>query len=227
MTQLHEGHRERLLKRFEAAGVASMHDYEIVELLLTFVIPRRDTKPIAKKLMARYGSVHALLGAPPGELVETEGIGRRAALFLGLVRAVSSYCLREKCAGRPALTRQGEVQDFLRFHLGQRRDEYVAALYLDSSNRCIDTEIVAEGTVNQCAIYPRAIVERALRCGAAALILAHNHPGGALSASKADWSITERIFQVGRLLDMPLLDHIIISGDSVISLRDFPRWPGK
>jgi DNA repair protein RadC len=123
------------------------------------------------------------------------------------------------------MTHRQDVEEYLRFYFGQRRDEYVAALYLDSSNHILQTTIIAEGTVNQCAIYPRNIIAQALRCGAASIILTHNHPSGGLTPSEADWLITERMFTIGKMLEIPLLDHIIISHCRVSSLRDLPRWP--
>ncbi len=227
MAELFEGHRKRLLKRFETQGVQGFHDYEIIEILLTYVIHRKDTKPIAKELLKRYRTIGALLNAPQAQLMEVPGVGRRAAQLLSLVREVATYCLKEKYVRQSVITRRGDVEEYLRFHFGMKRDEYVAALYLDSGNHCIATEIIAEGTVNQCAIYPRMVIKRGLALGAAGVILAHNHPGGAAGPSRADWQITERMFKIGKLLDMPLLDHIIISHDTVISLRDFPQWPSK
>ncbi|MBD3390852.1 MAG: DNA repair protein RadC [Chitinivibrionales bacterium] len=222
-----EGHRQRLLKRFESGGLDGLHDYEIIELFLTHVIPRRDTKPVAKELLKRYRSVSGVLNAAPSELTTVAGIGGRAALFLTLVREIASYCLREKYSRQSVLTKRSDVEEYLRFSIGMKSDEYVAALYLDSGNHCVATEIVAEGTVNQCAIYPRLVVQRGLAHGAAGIILAHNHPGGAPGPSAADWRITERLSTVGKLLDMPLIDHIIICGDTTISLRDLPKWPAK
>ena len=227
MAQLHEGHRKRLLERFENQGLAGLHDYEIIELLLTFAIPRKDTKPIAKKLLDRYKTISALLNAPAAELAQIPGIGGRAVLFMALVREISSYCLREKFARQSIVQQRSDVEQYLRFHFGMRRDEYVAALYLDTGNRCIATEIVAEGTVNQCAIYPRTIIHRGFTHGAAGIVLVHNHPGGRTEPSRADWQLTERVFAAAKLLDIPLIDHLIITHDAIISLRDFARWPGK
>jgi len=221
-----EGHRGRLLERFEKNGVTGLHDYEIVELLLSFVILRRDVKPIAKQLLGRYRTIGAALNAPASELMKIDGIGKRAAQLLAFFRDAAAYCLREKFENQSVIAKRSDVEAYLRFQFGMKRDEYVAVLYLDTGNRCIGTEVVAEGTVNQCAVYPRSIVERGLSRGAAAMILAHNHPGGAAAASKADWNITSRLHAIGKQLDMPLLDHLIISGDTVVSLRDFPQWPG-
>jgi DNA repair protein RadC len=219
------GHRSRLLHRYTQTGLSSLLPHEILEFFLTYSIPRRDTKSIAHKLLNRYKTISATINAPVEELMSIEGIGLRSAVLFPLIRDIIAYCLRERFEKQEAISHRQDVEEYLRFFFGQRRDEYVATLFLDNSNHVLQTDIVAEGTVNQCAVYPRSIIERALRYGAASVILAHNHPGGGLNPSEADWLITERLFTVGKLLEIPLLDHIIISKDKVISLREFPRWP--
>jgi len=221
----HHGHRERLLSRFEKAGLASLADYEIVELLLSCVIPRKDTKPLAKALLARFKTVSGVLHASAPELAEVKGIGRRSSLLLALMRELMAYCMKEKYEKRPLAHHRRDVEEYLRFAFGRRGDEYVAALYLDGGHNIIATEIVSEGTVNQCAVYPRQIVEKAVQCKAASIILAHNHPGGAAGPSEADWNITERLFKIGKLMEIPLLDHVIVTRDAAVSLCEMPRWP--
>ncbi|MFP4415811.1 MAG: RadC family protein [Chitinispirillaceae bacterium] len=220
-----QGHRARLLERFSASGIGALADYEIIELILTFAIPRRDTKPLAKLLVRRFRSVSGVLNADLKQLEQIEGVGRRTASLLLLFRQVMSYCLKEQLQDRPVIHHRKDVDDYLRFNLGFRRDEYVAALFLDNGNRVISTEVVTEGTVNQCAVYPRVIIEKALGYKASAFIIAHNHPGGSTEPSDADWQITERLHQLGKLMDLPLLDHIISVQERVVSLREMPRWP--
>jgi DNA repair protein RadC len=224
---LQEGHRARLLSRFEKGGIDAFHSHEILELLLTYTIPRRDTKPLAHKLIAHFKSINAVINASPDELLKVDGIGKRSALFFPLIREVLALCLKERYDKKETISHRRDVEEYLRFHFGHRRDEFVAALFLDNGNHAIETEIIAEGTVNQCALYPRIIIEKALRYGATSIILAHNHPGGSLTPSEADWLITERIHSAGKLLEIPLLDHIIISSEKVVSLREMPRWPQR
>lgn len=219
------GHRMRLLERFISSGITAFHPHEILELLLTYAIPRQDTKTLAKALITRFRSIGGVINASPEELIEVKGITRRTAFLFPLLKDIMGICLRERYEKQEIISHRRDVEEYLRFYFGQRRDEYVASLFLDNANHIIKTEIVSEGTVNQCAVYPRAIVEKALGCGAASVILAHNHPGGGLNPSEADWLLTERIFQIGKLLELPLLDHIIISSNKVVSLRDLPRWP--
>lgn len=221
----HTGHRARLLERYILNGITALHQHEILELLLTFVIPRRDTKPIAKALLAKYRTISAIVHAPVDDLKNIDGIGGRSASLFLLIKDLIAYCLKEKYEHQSVISHRKDVEEYLRFYFGQRRDEYVASLFLDNANHILQTEIISEGTVNQCAVYPRSIIDRALRCGAASMILAHNHPGGSLNPSEADWIITERLHAVGKLLDIPLLDHIIISKQKVVSLRELPRWP--
>jgi DNA repair protein RadC len=225
-SQQNAGHRQRLRDRFAATGVAGLADYEILELLLSYAIPRRDTKPLAKELIKRFKSVSAVLHAEPIALAEIDGIGENAATFLRLVRETGAYTLSEKIEGRSAISHRRDVEAYLRQSFGRRSDEFIAALYLDNANHILCAEEVAKGTVNQCVLYPRDVVERAIRHKASSLILAHNHPGGTAEPSEADWQITRRIIDIGKLLDIPLLDHIIVCQDRVVSLREMWRWGG-
>jgi DNA repair protein RadC len=221
------GHRERLRERFLENGMTALHLHEIVELLLTYVIPRRNTKPLAHELVRRYKSLNALLNAPADDLLKIEGMGERSAAFFSFIREISAYCLKEKYERKPIVSHRRDAEEYLRFHFGLRRDEYVAVLFLGNRNQVIETDIIAEGTVNQCAVYPRVIMERALRSHASSIIIAHNHPGGGLKPSEADWVLTERLFAICALLEIPLLDHLVISQEEVVSLKDLPRWPGN
>jgi DNA repair protein RadC len=221
------GHRQRLKERFLKTGIESLQDYEVLELLLTFTIPRKDTKPIAKELIRQFKTVNGVLNADPVLLNEIEGIGKQTAAFFAIIREAGTWCLKERIEKVSAITQRNDVDTYLRFHFGHKKDEFIAALFLDNGNHVLGTDIIAQGTVNQCALYPRAILEKALKFKAGSIILAHNHPGGSVNPSEADWQITERLFEIGRLLDIPLMDHIIISLDRVISLREMSRWPRK
>jgi DNA repair protein RadC len=221
-----EGHRSRLMSRYEESGIGSLADYEIVELILAHIIPRKDTKAIAKDLLKRYGSIGALLNAEKTELSKVNGVGRRAGLLFQLFRDVAVYCLREKYEKRPIVLHRKDVEEYLRLNLGFKGEEYIAVLFLDNGNNIIGTEVVCEGTVNQCAVYPREIIEHALRRKAASIIVAHNHPGGGANPSEADWLITERLAAICGLLEIPLLDHVIVLREKTVSLKEFARWPG-
>ncbi len=219
------GHRGRLLEKYAERGILAFSDYEVLEFLLTFALPRIDTKPIAKDLLKKYGTVSAVINAPIHELCEVKGVGRRSAVLLNLVKDITAYCLKERIVEKPIIVRRGDVEDYLRSKLSERRDECVIALYLDNGNRVLGDEVIADGTVNRCVIFPRKVMEGAMKHSAASFILVHNHPGGTAAASEEDWKTTERLHSAGMQIDIPMLDHIIVSKDKTVSLREFKRWP--
>lgn len=220
-----KGHRQRLLERYRRAGLKGLNDYEIVEMLLNLIIPRRDTKPQAKKLMAQYKNLSSILSAPERELIETGDLTERGVTVLKFIRDISSYCLQEGFHKKEYINSQKDVDEYLRFHFSHLRSEYAVAIFLDNQNRVIKNEIIAEGTVDHCTVYPRKIFDIAFQCEAAALLLAHNHPGGSHKVSPADWEITKRIYNAGKLLNIDLVDHIIVTDSKLVSLRGEPGWP--
>jgi DNA repair protein RadC len=220
------GHHLRLRERYLAHGIDALHPVEVIELLLTYTIHRRDTKVIARKLIDRFKSLNGVCNAPVEELRNIRGIGHKSAALLVLVRDLLAYCLRERYEHHTIITHRSDVESYLRINFGYRNDEYVAAFFLDTANRLKQTDIIAEGTVNQCALFPRTVIEKALRCSAASMIIAHNHPGGTPMPSEQDWQLTERLFSAGKLLDISLVDHIIICAQKTVSLRELSRWPG-
>jgi DNA repair protein RadC len=224
-TTANNGHRSRLLERYLKNGIESLHPHEVLELLLTFTISRRDTKTIAKQLLKRFSTISGVCNAPIDELQRVDGIGSKSTGLLRLIRDVFDICLKERFTRRDILSHRNDVEAYLRMTMGYRSDEYVEALFLDAGNHVITSETIAEGTVNQCAIYPRDIIEKALQYKAASFIIAHNHPGGTAAPSEGDWKVTERLFTAGKVLELPLLDHVIICSDRVVSLREMSRWP--
>jgi DNA repair protein RadC len=220
-----KGHRLRLLERYLKNGIDAFHPHEILELLLTFSIQQKDTKAPAKELLRRYKTISAVCNAPVDDLQKIKDIGSRSAALLSLMRDVLAYCLKERYERSDIIAHRNDVESYLRLFFGYRCDEFVAALYLDAANHVVQTEVIAEGTVNQCVLFPRTVIEKALRYRAASMIIAHNHPGGTPVPSEQDWQITERLFSAGKLLDIPLFDHILICSEKVVSLRDLPRWP--
>ena len=225
MNNIVNGHRARLLNRYDNGGIKSLHDYEILELVLTFVIARRDTKPIARNLLKKYQNISSILSADKKGLLAVDGIGEKSALFLTLFHEVAGFALREKFTKEKILSCRQDVEEYLRFHFGMRSDEYLAVVYLDNSNRVIATEELSKGTINRCAVYPRELFSAAINRGAAGIIIAHNHPGGSVTPSVSDWTLTTEILNAGKILDVNLLDHIIITGKKTVSLRELPSWP--
>jgi len=218
------GHRARLLNRYIKSGVSSLSDYELLELILTFALPRKDTKPLAKSLIAKYGTVSAAINAPLDELSGISGLGKRSAALFTLIKDTISLCLNENFEKKPVIVHRGDMEKYLRFHYGHRREEFVVAIFLDGGNHVISAEVIAEGTVSRCVIFPRKVMDLALKCNASAFILAHNHPAGTAYPSSEDWQTTERLMEAGKCMDIPLMDHIIVSKDRVVSMRDYERW---
>jgi DNA repair protein RadC len=224
-TAAHEGHRKRLRERFEHKGLAALHPHEIIELILTYTIPRCNTNDIAHALWERYKSLSALLNASPKDIQRVSGIGERSVSLFRLVGEVMGYCLKERYNRQSIISHRHDVEEYLRFSFAYCRNEYLAVLYLGNRNQVLETAIIAEGTVNQCTVHPRAIIEKALHYAATSLIIAHNHPGGGQAPSEADWVLTERLFEICRLMEIPLHDHLIISAEGVTSLKEAARWP--
>jgi len=222
-----KGHRERLLNRFNKSGLNGLHEYEIVELLCMLLIPRRDVKPLAKKLCADFGSINELINAEQSKLISYAGLTERNTVYLSFLKELMAYCLKERFSEETFITSRADVESYLKFHLGHRKDEYLAVLFLDTANRILSFDIMAEGTVNQCVVYPRAICEKALEKKASALILIHNHPAQTPQASKPDWLITEKVRKACSVLEIQLVDHLIVTREKTISLRDDPLWPSR
>jgi DNA repair protein RadC len=221
----YHGHRQRLLDRYLSGGASAFHEYELIELLLTYAIPHKDTKPIARALLAHFGSIGALLHADIHAIAEAAELTPRSAALFSLLRDICAKVLKQRIVKGHVITNRNEVAEYLRFYFADRTDEYASVLFLDSAHRIIGVEVTAEGTVNQCAVYVRSVLEHALKRKAAAIILAHNHPAKTPRASASDWDITERLLRAGKAMDIPLLDHIIIAGPQIVSLRDDAKWP--
>jgi len=221
----HQGHHHRLRKKFLTNGITALHDYEIIELLLSYILPRKDTKPLAKELLGTYKTVTNLLNQQTQTLVAESGLTDRTALYFSVLRELITYCLKEKCLQQPVVNNREAVEEYLIFTFGHRKDEYIAGIFLDNQNHIIHSEILAEGTVNQCVLHKRLVFEKAFTYGASALILAHNHPGGGMEPSESDWRLTKEILEIGKKLNVNLLDHLITTKTKTVSLRNSPRWP--
>jgi len=202
------GHRSRLADRFRDGG--TLADYELLELILFQALPRRDTKPIAKALLGRFGSFSGVLAAPPERLTEIDGVGDKAALLLKLLHAASSRYARDAIQDRPLLASWQAVIDYCRAAMAYQDREQFRILFLDKKNRLIADEVQQTGTVDHTPVYPREIVKRALELSATALILVHNHPSGDPQPSRADIEMTKTVVDVARPLGIVIHDHIIV-----------------
>ncbi|OCW58914.1 hypothetical protein AWJ14_20925 [Hoeflea olei] len=215
----YHGHRDRLRLRFREGGDRALADYELLELLLFRLIPRRDTKPIAKALLARFGSLTEVLGAPAHLLTEVKGVGDSVATDLKLVAAVAHRMLKGDLKGRQVLASWSSVIDYCRAAMAFETREQFRVLFLDKKNALIADEVQQTGTVDHTPVYPREVVKRALELSATALILVHNHPSGDPTPSRADIEMTKLIVDTARPLGITVHDHIIIGKDGHASLK--------
>lgn len=213
------GHRDRLRQRFRDSGDRALADYELLELLLFRLIPRRDTKPIAKALLARFGSLPEVLGAPAKLLTEVKGVGDSVATDLKLVASIAHRMLKGELKGRQVLGSWSSVIEYCRAAMAFEAREQFRVLFLDKKNALIADEVQQTGTVDHTPVYPREVVKRALELSATAIILVHNHPSGDPTPSRADIEMTKLIIDTARPLGITIHDHIIIGKDGHASLK--------
>lgn len=215
----HGGHRARLRKRLLAGGAEALADYEVLEYLLFAARARGDTKPAAKALLKRFGTLAGVLNAEPGALAEVEGMGEVSAAALKAVALAARRMARSEVQDRPVLGSWQALLDYLAIDMAHLTVERVRVLYLDARNRLILDHLAQEGTVDEAAIHPREVIRRGLEAGATALILVHNHPSGSPEPSRADIQITQRIMEAGRLLGLTVHDHVIVGREGHVSLK--------
>ncbi|MEE9433040.1 MAG: DNA repair protein RadC [Sphingorhabdus sp.] len=213
------GHRARVRQRLLKGSGDALLDHELIEYLLGLAIPRRDTKPLAKQLLAQFGGLSALLTADAETIIRQPGMGETSTAALKIVQAAALRLLSEPVREMPILSSWQALLDYLRADMAHLTIERVRTLYLDTKNRLIRDEIASEGSIDQAAIYTREVIRRALDLGAAAVILVHNHPSGDSSPSRQDISMTREIIEAGKKLGVSVHDHIIIGKDGFSSMR--------
>ncbi|WP_435417327.1 RadC family protein [Parerythrobacter aurantius] len=213
------GHRERLRERLLKGGPEALADYEVLEYLLFAAIRQGDTKPVAKALLARFGSLAGVLNADPGALAEVKGMGLSSAAALRAVAVAARRMARNEVEDRPLLGSWQALIDYLTVDMAHLTVERVRVLYLNTQNRLIQDHHVGDGSIDEAAIHPREVIRRGLDLGATALILVHNHPSGNPEPSRADIQITNRIAEAGRLLGITVHDHVIVGRQGHVSLR--------
>jgi len=204
------GHRQRLRQRFLRGGADALADYELLELALYAALPRRDTKPLAKQLIARFGSFAKTIAAPPVELRKVTGVGESVVAAIKLVEAASQRALRERVLDQPVLSSWQALLDYCRVAMQHGRVEQFRVLFLDRKNVLIADEVQQTGTVDHAPVYPREIVRRALDLSASAIILVHNHPSGDPSPSRSDIDMTKLVVEAARPLGITVHDHLVI-----------------
>jgi DNA repair protein RadC len=213
------GHRERLRERALAGGLSALPDYEVLELHLFRSIPRGDVKPLAKQLLARFGSLGAVLGATPDELKTVKGVGDALALDLKLLHEAGLRAARETVARRAVISSWSALLAYVKTALAHEAREQFRVLFLDKKNQLIADETMNRGTVDHAPVYPREVMRRALELSASAVILVHNHPSGDPTPSAADVDMTRQVIDAGRPLRIAVHDHLVVGRDGVASFK--------
>ena len=216
-----EGHRARLRNRFEQSGFSGFNDYEIVELLLTLCIPRRDVKKPAKALIQQFGNLYNILNANPNELRQIEGIGEVAPVALSIIRETASLYLQQSAEGKPVLNNSEKLEAFWQARLAHLTNEVFEVAYLDNCYCLLKNgvERLQTGTINHTIVYPRQVMASALNHSAASIVLAHNHPCGKAQPSQHDLDLTKALINAASTLHIEVVDHIIIAGKEIFSFR--------
>ncbi|MEO1330455.1 MAG: DNA repair protein RadC [Pseudomonadota bacterium] len=213
------GHRERLRARFMGGGPAAVADYELLELVLFRAISRQDVKPIAKRLLARFGDFNGVVSAAPERLREVTGVGDAAIREIKIVEAAAHKLVRTRAVGRTVLSSWEAVLDYCRATMAHRATEEFRVLYLDAKNQLLADEASTPGTVDQAPVYPREVVKRALELNASAMLLVHNHPSGDPEPSDADIRMTHALLRAAEAVGLTIHDHVVIGKGREVSFR--------
>ena len=213
------GHRERLRARFAKAGVDGLQDYELMELVLFRAIPRRDVKPLAKDLIAKFGGFAEVLGAPIDRLVEVKGVSENVAQELKIVQAAAIKLTQARVLERPVISSWNDLLGYCRAAMADEKTELFRILFLDKKNILIADEVQQRGTVDHTPVYPREVVKRALELGASAIIMVHNHPSGDPTPSSADINMTNQIVKAAKALNIRVHDHLVIGAKTHASFK--------
>ena len=219
------GHRQRLRDKFLLNMGEDLADYELLELVLFYLIPRKDVKPISKDLIKKFGSFSKVINANISDLILVDGIQETTAIGLKLLKSSNIRLLKQDIENKEdILINSFDVLiDYCRATIASEGSEITRVLFLDSKNKLIKDEVQNKGTINQTAIYAREVVKRALDLGSSAIILTHNHPSGDVTPSKNDVDITKKIFEACRAFDIILHDHIVISKNNYYSFKEMGK----
>ena len=220
MNSSKDGHRERLRNRYFYAGENGLPDYDMLELLLTYAIQRRDVKQIARDLLDKFHTLSGVLDADVDELCTVDGIGKNSALLITLIRNLCSRYLENQVLGKSVLLNPDAVQNFVRMRLSAYNNEVFMVIYLDVKNQIIDTKILASGSADTIILHPKMIAEDALLHKCANLIVVHNHPSGSVEPSISDRDFTRKLQKALELLEIRLLDHLVVSPSGAYSFHD-------
>ena len=217
LQSLQQGHRERLRKKFLEGQLA---EYEILELMLTYVIPRRDVRTLARQLYKKYGNIHKLMAAPFESLIENEGIKENSAVFFKLIYYLMQLEYKVAFDDRPIFHNYEKLENYCKLLMSEKTIEEFHVFYLDARYKLIKDELHSSGTVNWAAVYVREIVKKALDLNAGSVVLLHNHPSGYTSFSTQDIEITQELENALEKLNINLYDHLLVSGEIIYSARN-------
>ena len=221
------GHRQRLREKFEKHEQDAFLDYELLELILTYSIPRRDVKPISKELMNRFHTFPGVMDASPEDLAQVPGLGQNSVTLLKLIRSANVRYLARTMESLPLLDSPRIFADYARMRLGDKNNEVTLIFYLNTQNRLIRCDMPGSGSVDAVSIYPSEVARNALLCGAHSVVLCHNHPGGSFHPSRDDDAITFSISKALAPLGIILLDHVIVSRFGYYSYRQHEHERGR
>jgi len=218
--KVHEGHREKLKQRFLEEGLNAFEDHQVLEMLLFYTIPRRDTNEIAHRLLNKYGTLESLFDASPEDLMQKGGVTPNTAIFLSMVPQLARKYMLIKQGKKPVLDSSVKAGNYVVSLFIGKNYEAFYVICLNSQNKVNYTALVHEGTINEAPVYPRLIVETVLRYKASSVILAHNHPGGSLKPSNADIEVTKRICDALKTISINVIDHMICAGNAYFSFAE-------
>lgn len=218
-TESHTGHRKRLREKFISAGLDSFLDHEVLELLLTYVIARKDTKHIAWALLKKFGSLSAVLDASPEQLVQVPEIGPQAAHFLTLIRSIFKRYSLGEVKKKVSISSPQQVIEYCKASLAGKQEECLELIFLSVRQTIIRSQIISTGEIDRVVVSPRKIVESALLAKASSVILVHNHPSGDATPSSADINFTHETMRAAKLFNISIYDHIIVGKNTIYSFR--------
>ncbi len=216
----HEEHRARMKQRFVEEGLNAFEDHQVLEMLLFYTIPRKDTNEMAHRLLEKFGTLESLFDASPEEIEQKGRVSRNTAVFLSMVPQLARKYMILKQGKKPVLDSSAKAGQFITSLFIGKSYEAFYVCCLNSQNQLNYAALVHEGTINEAPVYPRLIVETALRYQASSIILAHNHPGGSLKPSGADIEVTRKICDAMKTISIPVIDHMIAAGSNYFSFAE-------
>ena len=218
--KLHEGHRQRVKARYLSEGLDAFEDHQVLEMLLFFCIPMKDTNELAHKMLQEFGSLPGLFEADPKDICKRCGVSENTSILLSIIPSLARRYFKGKWGDKPVLNSTSKAGEYAVSLFTGRTYEAFFVICLDAQNRVNYAALAHEGTINEAPVYPRLIVEAALRHQANSVILAHNHPGGSMQPSNADIEVTKKIVTAIEAISIKVMDHIIVAGDNYYSFAE-------